>query len=270
MTRRKRRVVLGGSIVVGVVVGFVAVLAVEITVAGNGVHLDEYDPHLADGLVTTPGADVGRPPLHITWLGDSTAAGVGSSGPQRAVSHQVAERLGRPVELDVLAVSGARIQDVLDGQVAKVEEDTDLVIMSVGANDTTHLTSSGDFRERYRSVLDRLPAGVPVVVLGVPDVGSATRLAQPLRLVAGTRGDQLGAIVREVAAERDAAYVNLAANTGPAFRADPDRYFAADHYHPSDAGYGLWADVVTPVVTWALTRAEHPGEPAPPVPKESL
>ena len=43
---RKRRVVLGGSIVVGVVVGFVAVLAVEITVAGNGVHLTEYDDHL--------------------------------------------------------------------------------------------------------------------------------------------------------------------------------------------------------------------------------
>jgi lysophospholipase L1-like esterase len=269
VTRRKRRVVLGGSIVVGVVVGFVAVLAVEITVAGNGVHLEEYDPHLSNGLVNASGADAGRPPLRITWLGDSTAAGVGSSGPQRAVSHQVAERLGRPVDLDVLAISGARIQDVLEKQVAKVAADTDLVVISVGANDTTHVTSSGDFRERYRAVMDALPKGVPVVIIGVPDVGSTTRLAQPLRLVAGTRADQLGAIVRDIAQERDAAYVNLAANTGPAFRADPDRLFAADHYHPSDAGYGLWAEVVTPVVQWALARAEHPDQPAPPIPKES-
>lgn len=271
MTRRTRRVVLGGSIVVGVVVGFVAVLAVEITVAGNGVHLDEYEPHLADGLVNASAPDAaGRAPLHITWLGDSTAAGVGSSGPQRAVSHQVAERLGRPVEVEVFAISGARVQGVLDTQVAKVPSDTDLVVISVGANDTTHVTSSGDFRERYRAVMDRLPKGVPVVIVGVPDVGSATRLAQPLRLVAGTRADQLGAIVRDVAQERDAAYVNLSANTGPAFRADPDRYFAADQYHPSDAGYGLWADTITPVVQWALTRADHPDQPAPPVPKESL
>ena len=159
MTRR-RRVVLGGSIVVGVVVGFVAVLAVEITVAGNGVHLEEYEPHLADGMVNGDGPDGGRPPLRITWLGDSTAAGVGSSGPQRAVSHQVAERLGRPVDLDVLAISGARIQDVLEKQVAKVAADTDLVIISVGANDTTHVTSSGDFRERYRAVMDAYLAGL--------------------------------------------------------------------------------------------------------------
>jgi len=267
MTRR-RRVLLGGTVAVGVVVVFVAVIGIEIVVAGNGVHVDEYDPHLSDGLVGAAAGDA-RTPLKIVWLGDSTAAGVGSSGPQRAVSHQVAERLGRPVELDVLAVSGARVQDVLDAQVAKVPADADLVVMSVGANDTTHLTSSGDFEQRYRAVLAGLPAGVPVVLIGVPDVGSTTRLAQPLRAVAGGRADQLGAIVRDIARERDAAYVNLAANTGPAFRADPDRYFAADHYHPNDAGYGLWADVVTPVVEWAISRAEHPDQPAPPVPEES-
>ena len=62
--------------------------------------------------------------------------------------------------------------------------------------------------------------------------------------------------------------MNIAAETGPKFRADPDRYLALDHYHPSDAGYAAWADAIVPVVEWKLFTREHPGEPAPAIPKE--
>jgi lysophospholipase L1-like esterase len=49
---------------------------------------------------------------------------------------------------------------------------------------------------------------------------------------------------RSVARERGAVYVDIAGRTGPTMRSDTSRYFAADHYHPSDDGYRLWADAV--------------------------
>jgi lysophospholipase L1-like esterase len=161
----------------------------------------------------------------------------------------VASRMGRPVELHVLAVSGERVGGVVDDQLPAVAElEPEVVFVSVGANDVTHLTSRGAFGDHYRTLLAGLPTGVEVVALGVPDMGAVPRLAQPLRAVAGFRGRELDEVVRDVAAEHGAVHVPIAAATGPAFRADPDRFFAADDYHPSPAGYRLWADAVMAVL----------------------
>jgi lysophospholipase L1-like esterase len=79
-------------------------------------------------------------------------------------------------------------------------------------------------------------------------MGAIPRFAQPLRAVAGWRGRNLDAEVRRVAADTGAVYVDIAGPTGPPFRRHPGRYFAADDFHPSDAGYGLWADAVLKVL----------------------
>ena len=183
----------------------------------------------------------------MVWLGDSTAAGVGASGAGASLPRLVAAALDRPVDLRVLAVSGDRVADVVADQLPAVGQ-ADLVFVSVGANDVTHLTTRGDFGRSYRRLLDGLPPGATVVVLGVPDMGSPPRLAQPLRAVAGLRGRQLADVIRSTAARNGAAFVDVAGATGPAFRRDPGRYFADDGYHPSDDGYRLWADAVLAVV----------------------
>jgi lysophospholipase L1-like esterase len=36
----------------------------------------------------------------------------------------------------------------------------------------------------------------------------------------------------------------VAGNTGDEFGAEPGRYYADDEFHPSDAGYALWAEAV--------------------------
>jgi lysophospholipase L1-like esterase len=149
----------------------------------------------------------------------------------------------------VLAVSGARVADVLADQVPKVAGlRPDLVLISVGANDAIHLTGRGAFRQTYGKVLRALPGGVHVVTLGVPDMGAIPRFAQPLRAVSGWRGRHVDAEVRRVAGAAGAVYVDIAGPTGPPFRRDPGRYFAADDFHPSDAGYGLWAEAVVKVL----------------------
>lgn len=242
----RRRVAAAVAAVPVVVLG---VLAAEVVLARRAPMLDDRPLELK-GLVA-PAASGAT--LRVVWLGDSTAAGVGASDRSGAVPVQVAEGLGRPVELTVLARGGARVADVVEHQLPELAGlDPHLVFVSVGANDTVHLTGPKQFERRYRRLVAALPEGAGVVVLGVPDMGSIPRLAQPLRALAGWRGRQLDRVVREVAAATGASYVDIAGATGPPFRADPDRFYAGDDYHPSDAGYRLWAEAVLDVVDSAM------------------
>ena len=211
-----------------------AVLAVEVQLARSGPDL----PDVAHDFETGP-ADA---PLAI-WLGDSTAAGVGADDVAGTVPALVAAETGE--RLRVLAMSGATIEEVVDEQVPLLDElNPDRIYVSIGSNDVTHLTSRDDFRSSYRELVRQLP-DVPLVLLGVPDMGSPPRLLQPLRAVAGFRGRQLDEVTRDVAAATErATYVDIAGHTGPPFRQHPDRYFSADKYHPNRAGYELWAEAV--------------------------
>ena len=219
----------------------VALLGIEVQLARRG-HDLEGAPLALDARLGGAG-----PALRVVWLGDSTASGVGASAATTSLPHRVATALDRPVDLRVLAVSGDRIDDVVADQLPAVGR-ADLVFVSVGANDVTHLTTRGDFGRAYRRLLDGLPPAASVVVLGVPDMGSPPRLAQPLRAVAGLRGRQLAGVIRSTAEQGGATFVDIAGATGPSFRHDPGRYFADDGYHPSDDGYRLWAEAVVRAV----------------------
>lgn len=255
MGRRLQRL-LGALAAVAAVAALVAlVLLVEVELARRGPDLTDGGPLELDGLV---GAGRPGPVEGVVWLGDSTAAGVGASGRATALPRQVARAAAGPVELTVLAVSGDRVADVLDEQVAAVPDGTNTVYVSVGANDAVHLTGAADFRRRYEAVLRALPAGVDrVVLLGVPDLGSTPRFAQPLRFLAGVRGGTLDAVIADLADAPGRTYVDIAGETGPAFRRDPGRLFAADDYHPNDRGYARWAAAVVDA-----TRSDHGADEA--------
>lgn len=248
---------VGAALLAVPVVG-VAVLGVEAMIAANGANLPESEPYDLDGVVGQ-GRD-GRTE-RVVWLGDSTAAGVGASEPAAALPRAYAAGRDHPVDLTVLAVSGARVSDVVDEQLPRFPEgEVDTVVISVGANDAVHLTRAGEFERRYRQVLDALPAEAEVIMLGVPDIGSVPRFAQPLRFVVGVRGGTIDAVIDDLADAPGRTYVDIAGETGPAFRRDPGTLFAADEYHPSDAGYELWVAAVTEAVARSGAERQAAGE----------
>jgi lysophospholipase L1-like esterase len=236
----RRRHVAG--IVAGALLLPLVVLGADVEIARRG-PAPGPAPEGRDGCVGcsgTPGETVQR----VVWLGDSTAAGIGVGRADDVLGQQVARLVGRPTAITNLAVSGATIADVLDEQVPRVAATrADVVAISIGANDVTHRTTTATFRKRYRRLLAALPEGIPVVVLGVPDMGSPPRLAQPLRAITGFLGRKLDRVARDEAHRAGATYVDIAGPTGPRFRADHG-LFAGDRYHPSAAGYGLWAEEV--------------------------
>jgi lysophospholipase L1-like esterase len=230
------------------------VLGVEAQLARTGDRLDDEQGQRPRQRVVRPGPS----PLHVVWLGDSTSTGVGAGRFEQSMSWRVAEGLTEgPLVLTVLGRSGDQVHEVLDHQLPDLasvllpDAGAHVVLVSIGANDVTALTRRPTFAERYLEMVDRIEAtleeaGVEarVVLVGIPDIGTAPRLLPPLRQVAGFRGAQLDDQIARVARRRGLHHVELAERTSRTFSSDPDRYFAADEYHPSGDGHGVWAEAV--------------------------
>lgn len=207
------------------------------------------------GSFGTSGGNGGRPALGLTMVGDSTAAGVGASSTATTAGARLAAGIastGRTVTLTSVAVSGARVSDLAE-QVRQITARPpaarpDIAVVLIGANDATHLSRLGSVRTKLGAAIRGLRAtGAAVVVAGCPDLGAARAFPQPLRLIAAARGRAVAGAEQRAASAAGASYVDLARETGPAFRADP-AMLSSDRFHPSDRGYARWARALLPAV----------------------
>jgi lysophospholipase L1-like esterase len=191
-------------------------------------------------------------------LGDSTAAGVGGEyeqGIARATTREL-ERT-QQVAMHNVAVSGARIKDVLEEQLPRAAHlRPDLVLLSVGANDVTHLTAVRSMRANLREIVRRLRAANPdvaIVITGSPDMGSPPRVPRLLRGLASWRTKQVNRMFVEEANALGLTFAPIAAETGPLFRRDRS-LFAADRFHPNERGYATWIAVLNRALAAAQER----------------
>ncbi|MGH2754933.1 MAG: SGNH/GDSL hydrolase family protein [Actinomycetota bacterium] len=246
MIKRILLILLAAGLTLGVIVG------IEIVIALRRDYLPTQPALAVGGTFGRAGAER----VKFTVLGDSTGAGVGVDDPALAYPSLLAARLSRlgySVELRSYAVSGARAAGVLKEQVPRaIEDDPDLVFVAIGANDVTHLTPLSEVEDDVGAVIRELrTTGARVVVAGAPDMRAAAFL-EPLRSLAGWRGRAVADAVADAARQSDTPVVPLAAATARYFEQDPDRYYSADLFHPSAAGYERWADAIYPYLRDAL------------------
>lgn len=195
------------------------------------------------------------PLLSYVVLGDSTAAGIGASYDDGiAVRTAVELGLTHRVSMRNFSVSGARVRDVLEKQLASAEMvRPELVLISIGANDVTHLTSIPSMRKRLRIIVARLRAANPqvaIVITGAPDMGSPPRIPWILRGFASVRAKLVNRMFRKEARDLRLTFAPIAEVTGPMFRRDRT-LFDADRFHPNARGYATWV----PVLNAALADA---------------
>jgi lysophospholipase L1-like esterase len=227
--------------------GFALVLAAEVLLVFR------RDFPLADPAEPVRGefGDPSLPRLRFVVLGDSTSVGVGTT-PDKSFPWVLVTKLSDRfhVILEVVGFGGATVRDVADEQLEKaLELDPDLVLVEIGANDTTHVTPPWTVRSKFGYTLDRLmKTGVPLVVAGPPDMGAISFMLQPLRGLAGLQSDTVTRIVESEAAKRNLPYIDLQKGVRSAKLPPGFRYYSSDAFHPGEGGYGLWAEIMYPTV----------------------
>ncbi|MFL1452850.1 SGNH/GDSL hydrolase family protein [Marinobacter sp. GN3S48] len=187
----------------------------------------------------------GLPDLRLLVIGESTAAGVGVSSHEQGLASQLAlqlqERTGQTVSWYTFGVNGIRM-DQLNRKLASMElPQADVVLLSMGVNDTTGFTPRYRFRRQLLALRDMLAPRYPgpVYLLSVPPMHLFTALPSPLRHIIGWRARQLNRVYEQLArqAPGDFQYRGYPAITDASL-------LASDGYHPSDRGYRAIAEVL--------------------------
>jgi lysophospholipase L1-like esterase len=189
--------------------------------------------------------EAGGVALRLLVLGESTVAGCGIATQDQALGAQTARALAALCRRTVhwaavgrIGVTARQAARDLEGPVAEAPR-ADLLVVALGVNDVMRQTPAAAFVRDLGAVIAmarRHHGPLPVVIAGVPPVGSFPALPQPLRALLGLRAWWLDrAAARLAAVDPRAAYVPMRV------RGDLRHLFAADGFHPSAAGDELWA-----------------------------
>lgn len=179
----------------------------------------------------------------IVALGDSTVQGIGGLRISDSFINQVAVRItsdtGKAVKIINLSVSGADSGQLLETQLSEFKKlkRSDAVVVAVGPNDITHKKSLESFLKNYETLLSQLPAE-KTVIASLPPMGPKD--------TKGRSSYEWGQALKSVAKKYNVAIAPVFDKVKP--RANDFRTYGGDFYHPSRAGYKLWADAFTPEV----------------------
>ncbi|WP_242355249.1 SGNH/GDSL hydrolase family protein [Anaeromyxobacter sp. SG64] len=196
-------------------------------------------------------------PLVYLALGDSTAVGVGAASgggyPQR-----LARRLdssGVPVKLTVLGVSGANTADLRRDQLPKVMAARPaLVTIGTGINDLMQGRPLAEFARDLEIVADLVRRTKATVVLQtLPDLTfSPAGHGAPPSL--GRRIEAYNAVIARVAERHGFVLADVYGRSRRELRDRRSELFGKDGFHPSSAGYEVWAEAMWPDVERAVVH----------------
>ena len=217
-----------------------------------GCNRDPAAPITSDKPMTTG-------PIVYVALGDSTGSGVGAreGGYVARLFKRLEER--RPnSKLINLCVSGSTTNDVLRGQLERgVAADPDLVTLGIGINDIGHGFTLDQFSKNYEQILSTLKekTRARIVVTNIPDISTAPRIPGPMRREYQQQIIQFSQRLGEIADRYGVTVFDIYTITTQELPSHPE-YFSSDGFHPSDAGYELWAQTMWPTLARTIGEAE--------------
>ena len=187
----------------------------------------------------------GAPARRVLVIGESTAAGVGVETHDQGLASQLAreihERTGQTIAWHTFGVNGIRLGALIHTLETAELPEADVVLLSMGVNDTTGFTPRFRFRRQLQALRELLAPRYsgPILLLSVPPMHLFTALPSPLRHVMGWRARQLDNLYIRLARQfpEDFRYVNYPVVTDP-------ELLARDGYHPGQKGYRSIAEAL--------------------------
>jgi lysophospholipase L1-like esterase len=190
-------------------------------------------------------------PLHYVALGDSTGAGVGAQNGGYVARLFTRVLAARPrSKLTNLCLSGATTEDVVRAQLDRaIKAEPDLVTLGIGINDIGQGVSLESFAVNYETIVSRLTTetDAPLILTNIPDTSTAPRIPEVLRPEINSRILIFNEKIFEIALRHGATVFDIYSVTHEML-ADHPEYFSADGFHPSDAGYEVWAQSMWPTL----------------------
>ena len=231
-------------VVVVVIIGYIAYVAYPIYKA---IHQTKY--LMAEAVPYQQ--DPPNAKFSILMAGDSTAVGTGAATPAGSTAGLIGAEYP-DASISNIGVNGLK----LDGLLQKFQEmptttQYDLIVIQIGANDIVGFTPLSKVSSELSQglVLARQHAK-HVVVLTAGDVGLAPVFRFPLSYIFEQRTLAVRKIfMSEIAQYQNVSYVDLFKyRNDEIFNTDIPKYYAADHFHPSAAGYAVWYQSIKPQI----------------------
>jgi lysophospholipase L1-like esterase len=195
-----------------------------------------------------PGAS--SAPLLYVALGDSTVEGIGATSSSTTYVAQIHQRLKAvypAARVANLGAGGATSADVVARQLERaVKLDPQLITLSIGPNDITTRVPVGTYERNLAAIFGRLTTETRAVVVAnlLPDLAVTPRFraheAKPT--VARLTVEFNEALARQ-GRRHGVELVDLYAPSRVEVPAQPE-LISRDGYHPSDAGYARWAELM--------------------------
>ena len=183
-------------------------------------------------------------------LGDSTVEGVGASSPERNYVSRVYARLLSvypDARLTNLGVGGATSAHVLLRQLNRaIDLRPHLVTLSIGPNDITERVPVETYERNLETIFGRLTYETTAVVVAnlIPDLAVTPRFSRSReREAVGARTVRFNAALARRARAHGVQLVDLYATSQREVPQRPELLWS-DGYHPSDAGYARWAELL--------------------------
>lgn len=198
----------------------------------------------------------GASSMRILVAGDSTAVGVGSAK-RESIAGRV-HGLYPEASIRNIGVSGLRVAGLIPILKQVQSERFDVIILQIGGNDIVRRTRFSDLESNLDEVLDLAhEMGDKVILLTSGNVGSALIFPKVVRLFLTQRTLAVRNIFMKIATANGTTYVDLfqEAKVDP-FAINPDKYYAADYFHPNGEGYGIWFEKVKAVLEkkWLIRK----------------
>ncbi len=183
-----------------------------------------------------------NPTRKILIAGDSTAYGTGAKNSKDSIAGRIGAKYP-DARITNVSVNGLRLEGLNELLEKQSGETYDLILFQIGANDVTGFTKRTDVRRELEKAVAFAEARASVVILVTAgNVGLAPIFKPPATQLLSWRTRVVREIFMEVAALRPAVtYVDLyVTKENDVFGTDIEKYYAADRFHPSGAGYGVW------------------------------
>lgn len=198
--------------------------------------------------------------LRLLVVGESSAVGVGVSTQQQGLAAQLASILGAAavnVRWSAVGRIGATAralnQEIID--TLRVDQ-ADIVVIALGVNDAIRLRSPlrwyRDLRQLSRT-LQQCTRCRLTILSPVPPLWKFKCLPQPLRGLLGLHAFILDRTSRLLARRNRGRSLYV-----PISLEDQATLLAQDRFHPSQAGYAVWAQRLAHAITMRLRASSRP------------